>query len=80
MENQPHSLLSIDACVKLGLIMTAEESVDEVEPSPDFRSEFPNLFKGLGKMKTKYHISLKPGANPCVYLHREKSRIPYFPK
>ena len=33
MENQPHSLLSRDACVKLGLIMRAEESVDEVKPS-----------------------------------------------
>ena len=72
MENQPHSLLSRDACLKLGLIMRAKESVDEVKPSPDFRSEFPNLFKGLRKMKTEYHISLKPDANPvCLFTPRK---------
>ena len=32
MKNQPHSLLSRDACVKLGLIMRAEEIVDDVIP------------------------------------------------
>ena len=80
MENQPHSLLSRDACVKLGLIMRAEESVDEVKPSPDFRSEFPNLFKGLGKMKTEYHISLEPDANPVCLFTPRKVPHPLLPK
>ena len=61
LKNQPQSLLSRNACVKLGLMRT-EEKVEEViyNPTPDFRAEFPKLFKGLGKMETEYRITLKP--------------------
>ena len=80
IKNQSHSLLSRDACVKLGLITRAEESVDEVKPSSDFKREFSSLFKGLGKMKTEYHISLKPDATPvCLYAPR-KVPHPLLPK
>lgn len=66
-------LLGLPACKALQLIARLDEA------SLDFRErmkrQFPNLFKGLGKMEGKYNIPLKPGAVPfslstprCIFL------------
>ncbi|EDO46126.1 predicted protein [Nematostella vectensis] len=52
IKNQLHSLLSRNACVKLGLVVRADTNEEEFTPTPDYRAEFHKLFKGLGKMKT----------------------------
>jgi len=78
--NQPYSLLSRNACVGLGLVVRASEDVEEVNPGPDYRAEFPKLFKGLGKMNSEYHITLKANTNPvCLYTPR-KVPHPLLPK
>ena len=41
----------------------------------DYKTEFPSLFTGLGKVKTEVHITLQPDAKPfCIYTPR---KIPY---
>ena len=38
----------------------------------DFKTEFPSLFTGLGKVKTEVHITLQPDAKPnCIYTPRK---------
>lgn len=64
--DQSRALLSRDACVKLGLI-TCNCDIDLVSDNTDvnvFHSEFPNLFKGLGKMKHEVGIELRTEYQP----------------
>ena len=43
----------------------------------DFKAELPVLFKGLGKLRTEYHITLRPDAKPfCLYNPRKIPRPP----
>ena len=74
--DQTCPLLSRKACVALGLITRTDDEIDEVTPqNADFKTEFPSLFSGLGKVKTEVHITLQPDAKPhCVYTPR---KIPY---
>ena len=74
VRNQQNSLLSKSACVELGLVkLTLHDTVEEVNKADtDFRAEFPQLFEGLGKIKTDpYKIKIKPDAKPfCLYTPR----------
>ena len=67
MQGQNHNLLSKWACQQLKLLKPSEV-VYNIEGTPDFRAEFPNLFKGLGCLETPYRISLLPDTVP-VYLY-----------
>ncbi len=58
IRNQPCSLLSKKVCVQLGLIKLNDVG-EVIHSPPDFRKEFPQLFKGLGKLKTEYHITMR---------------------
>ena len=52
------------------------------QPTPDFRAEFPSLFKGLGRidLKYQYFISLKSDVQPvCIYTPRKVAH-PLVPK
>ena len=70
MRGQNHNLLSKRACQQLKLLKPSEV-VYNIEGTPDFRAEFPNLFKGLGCLETPYRISLLPDAVPvCLYTAR----------
>ena len=72
LKDQRHSLLSKKACVGLGLIARIGEVV--TQPA-NFKEEFPQLFTGLGKLKTEYQIKLNPEVKPvCLYTPR---RIPH---
>ena len=77
LKDQLYSLLSKKACVDLGLIAR----IGEVNTQPvNFIGEFPQLFLGLGKLETKYHIKLNPDVKPvCLYTPR-KIPHPLFPK
>ena len=61
----------------LGLIAR----IGEVNTQPvNFIGEFPQLFHGLGKLETKYHIKLNPDVKPvCLYTPR-KIPHPLLPK
>ena len=74
--DQTCPLLSRKACVALGLITRTDDEIGEVTPrNADFKTEFPSLFSGLGKVKTEVQITLQPDAKPhCVYTPR---KIPY---
>jgi hypothetical protein len=75
LKGQKHSLLSKSACVRLGLVARVNEVVD-----PDFKSEFPSLFKGLGALSIPYRISIDPDVPPtCIYAPR-KIPHPLIPK
>ena len=73
IKNQPCSLLSRQACVGLGLIRRLDVDVDELSSAmPNFRSEYPQLFKGLGKIKTECHLTLQDDVKPfCLYTPRK---------
>ena len=77
LKDQLYSLLSKKACVDLGLITR----IGEVNTQPvNFIGEFPQLFHGLGKLETKYHIKLNPDVKPvCLYTPR-KIPHPLLPK
>ncbi len=79
IKNQSCCLLSRSACRDLGLIVRVDE-VDSISTPPNFRSEFPSLFNGLGKFNTEYHITLGPDPTPvCLYAPR-KVPLPLLPK
>ena len=68
LKDQACSLLSKRACEGLGLVKVSEDVHEVKEESPNFRAEYPELFEGLGELKTEYHISLRPGVEPvCLY-------------
>ena len=72
LENQSMSLLSRNACVALDLIKV-KDFIHEVQPNTDqqanFKAEFPNLFTALGKLKTKYKITLDKDVQPLCSRH-----------
>ena len=68
---QKTPLLSRQACQTLQLLTL---SVDELQApaNPNFRAEYPNLFTGLGRLKTSYHITLRDDVEPvCLYAPRK---------
>jgi hypothetical protein len=67
VRNQQQSLLSRSACQALELVTC---NVGEV--NTDAKTEFPELFKGLGCLKKfKYQITLKDDVKPtCIYVPR----------
>ena len=72
LKDQLYSLLSKKTCVALGLIARTGEVV--TQPA-EFKEELPQLFTGLGKLKTEYRIKLNPELEPaCLYTLR---RIPH---
>ena len=74
MENQTRNLLSKHALQSLQLLKP-DPVVYNIENAPDFREEFPDLFKGLGRLKTPYHIALREESEPvCLYAPR---RVPH---
>tara|TARA_B110000881_G_scaffold207396_1_gene211562 strand:- start:705 stop:4865 length:4161 start_codon:yes stop_codon:yes gene_type:complete len=77
IKHQKCSLLSRNACHRLGLIARVNEVHTQAESGPNFREEFPSLFTGLGKVKDQYtyHITLRDNSRPvCLYTPR---RIPH---
>ena len=74
MKNQSKNLLSKSAIQALHLLIPSA-AVHNVETAPNFKAEFPELFKGLGLMKEKYKIPLKSDAvSVCLYTPR---RVPH---
>ncbi|KAK3782887.1 hypothetical protein RRG08_002516 [Elysia crispata] len=69
IKGQQHSLLSGSACSRLGLVAR----LHSLTPGKaDFKSEFPGLFKGLGRLKDSYAIKLRPDAQPVsIYTARK---------
>ena len=83
LENQSMSLLSRNACVALDLIKV-KDSIHEVQPNTDqtanFKAEFPKLFTGLGKLKTKYRITLDKDVQPVALFTPRKVPHPLMHK
>ena len=58
----------------------SDTHVDEVTKTPNFRAEFPQLFTGLGKVKTECNITLRDNVEPfCLYTPRRIAH-PVLPK
>ncbi len=79
IRNQPCSLLSKKVCVQLGLIKLNDVG-EVIHSPPDFRKEFLQLFKGLGKLKTEYHITMRDDAVPVCLYNPRKVPHPMLPK
>ena len=73
IKGQQHSLLSGSACSRLGLVAR----LHSLTPGKaDFKSEFPDLFKGLGRLKDSYTIKLRPDAQPVsIYTARKIAHL-----
>ena len=72
LRNQKASLLSKSACVALQIISRIDEISGVSHTSPNFKAEFPRLFKELGRLNTDYHITLQPSAErSCLYTARK---------
>ena len=54
----PHCLLSF-------MTLSFTRCCDVTSQHADFKTEFPSLFTGLGKVKTEVHITPQPDA-PCA--------------
>lgn len=69
IKGQTCSLLSRSACSQLGLVAR----ILEVRTNQtNFHEEFPELFKGLGKLDKPYHITVDPNVKPvCIYSPRK---------
>ncbi|GFR70644.1 Pol polyprotein [Elysia marginata] len=69
IQGQHQPLLSASACLQLGLIARLNSLTTE---TPDFRAEFLNLFKGLGRLKDEYTIKTRPDIQPVsIYTPRK---------
>ncbi|XP_030828454.1 uncharacterized protein K02A2.6-like [Strongylocentrotus purpuratus] len=80
VKDQESSLLSRKACRTLNLVRRVEEVDSCDDETANFKAEFPQLFTGLGKLKTAYHITLTSDAKPmCLYTAR-KVPHPLLPK
>ena len=74
MRHQSKNLLSKTAIQALQLLKP-DSVVHNMEKTPNFRKEFPELFTGLGVLKEPYKIPLKDDAIPvCIYTPR---RVPH---
>ena len=72
IKNQLRSLLSIYLSLRLSPVVRKDTRLEEVIPTLDYGAEFSKLFLGLGKMKTKYHITFKLDTNPiCLYAPKK---------
>ena len=79
MKNQPNNLLS-KAAIQALRLLTPDPVVYDVDKNPNFRKEFPKLFKGLGRLKDKYKIPLRDDAVPvCLYTPHNVAQ-PLLPK
>ena len=77
IKGQQHSLLSGSACSRLGLVAR----LHSLTPGKaDFKSEFPDLFKGLGRLKDSYAIKLRPNAQPVSIYTTKKIAHPLMGK
>lgn len=80
------SLLDGDICEKLGVVkrvnaVTEKKTVPGIstlrtQMSFDPRVEYPELFKGLGRVKISYTIRLRPDANPYALTTPRRIPIP----
>ena len=71
IQNQECSLLSRRACVGLEMIARVD-NVEGADRASDFRVQHPSLFKGIGKLKTEHHITIRPNSTSvCLYTARK---------
>ncbi|GFS12590.1 Pol polyprotein [Elysia marginata] len=69
IQGQHQPLLSASARLQMGPIARLNSLTTE---TPDFRAEFPNLFKGLGRHKDAYTIKTRPDIQPVsIYTPRK---------
>ena len=75
IDGQSTSLLGREACERLGLVTCQVKNQMEVKKSSNVLNNFPELCRGLGKLKGyTYEISLRPDSKPvCLYTPR---RVP----
>ena len=78
MKGQTSSLLSRNACVKLGLVARIDNV--QANPTPNFETEFPELFQGLGKLEETCSIKLKEDAVPLHIFTPRKIAHPLLPQ
>ena len=64
------ALLGLEKSIELGLV----KRVNQVEKEESVLDEFNNVFQGLGRLKQKHSIMLKPECEPVIYPAR---RVPY---
>ena len=78
VKGQTSSLLSRNACVKLGLVVRIDNV--QANPTPNFETEFPELFQGLGKLEETCSIKLKEDAVPLHIFTLRKIAHPLLPQ
>lgn len=74
MTGQSRNLLSKRAIQELNLLTPNPLVVQNIQrdDDPNFRKEFPSLFKGLGKLKENYTIKITDDVTPiCLYTARK---------
>lgn len=74
MKKGRQALLGLEACEKFGLVNRVDSIENKSDLVQQLTSEFPGLFKGLGKTKTEYRMVLKDDAQPVVIPAR---RVPH---
>ena len=70
VEEKAPALLGLETCIELGLV----KRVNQVEKEESVLDEFKDVFQGLGRLKQKHSIRLKPECEPVIHPAR---RVPY---
>lgn len=78
ISNLKEPLLGRPAIEALHLLERVNEvkQKKEIQKENEFQKEFPELFTGLGKMKTKYKINLKENAKPFSVTAPRRLALP----
>ena len=64
------ALLGLETSIELGLV----KRVNQVDKEESVLEEFKDVFQGLGRLKQKHSIKLKPECEPVIHPAR---RVPY---
>ncbi|KAK3084719.1 hypothetical protein FSP39_017965 [Pinctada imbricata] len=65
-------ILGHASCTKLGLVQRIPASVDSVEITKDsIIKNYKDVFEGLGKLPTEYHIEVDPSVKPVIHPPRK---------
>ena len=74
------ALLGLPAIEALEVVSATINQVQSYENTHDVAKTFPELFKGLGRFRDNYKITVKSGAVPYALTTPRRVPLPLLPK
>ena len=71
-ESGSKPILGHASCTKLGLVQRIPPSIDSIGITKDsIIKNYKDVFEGLGKLPTEYHIEVDPSVKPVIHPPRK---------